>query len=846
MINLISKKIKPLFFIFIISCIFAFGLSLVYPIKKSCFCLIKSFIFEPSIKMNSENIGYFNYEKKDNAFVATDKDSFLFIDNINSFVRNIEIKLQKPLDKNISLKLFIYDIATNKNLLIFETVNDNFESLKIEMYKKIKNIIMTVGDNIGDKFYFDSITINDNTIWLNEIKNYDYFSQTGNINFWIRYLILFFFFIFCGLHFIFDITFLYKQIYKYKYIIGLAIVLFAVIFELNNSSVDFWRFSNQESDIIFGEARFIRSDEYAVYTPMLLSQSPDYNYYNDLLRGTKTDMFMVYGQPVKNIVCLFRPFLLGFIFFGSAKGLSFFWIVRLIFLFFITFEFLMLTTRQNKKLSLLGSVLITFAPVVQWWWTPSGIVEIIIYGELLVILLNNYFIQKKFIKRMLELFIIMMLLGSYILVLYPAWQIPFAYIFAVSFLCICFENYKNYKFYKKDIVPVLLFIALLMLTAVYIYDKSKEAIDLITQTAYPGSRFETGGDTSFINVFKYWGNIFFTFTEDNLKTNTCAFSVFFDFFPIGLILSFIVLFKDKIKDKILILLLCLYLFFVVWCVIGVPKIIAQITFMKVSPAYRTFAILGYLNILILLRSLSLKKYKIGVLMSGIVSLCLTIITVYSNILIYEKYFNLFKISFTALLCFSTFYLMLRNKINKIFITLTILIIFVAGGLVNPVQKGIDVIKNFELYKAIKNINMKDKGLWITEGDIVMFWYRNLPIMAGASSFNSTNTYPNLNFFRKLDKENKYEHVYNRYANIGINLVKNDSDEKFLLKQEDVFFINLTVTDIEELGIKYILTSRDLEEFSNDKILFKKIFYSCTNNLKFYIYEIKNTKEENLR
>lgn len=842
-----TRKIKSLIFIFFIVNILSFSLSLFYPIKENCFLLCKSFFVEKKIKIDSSNIEYLNYEKRNDTFVVTGKEHLLFKEDINVFVKDIKINLKEPLEEGQSFKIYVYDKKAEKTLLIYDNNGLDLCYLNINLNKKISNIIIETGNNIGDEICFDSIVFNDNKDLIKSIQNYNFFSQINQLNFWIRYLISFFFLMFVGFHFIFNIEKFYGRIYKYRYYIAFCVILFAIAFELNNTSIEFWRFSNNSPDLIFGKARLIRSDEYCTYTPMLLSQDPNYNYFSDVLRGTKTDMFMVYGQPVKNIVCIFRPFLLAFLFLGSAKGLSFFWIMRLVLLFLVTFEFLLLITRENKKLSFVGSVLVTFAPVVQWWWTPSGIAEIIIYGELLILLLNNYFTQENYIKRILELFLISILLGSYVLVLYPAWQVPFAYIFSFTFLGICFENYKKYKFYKKDVLPILTCLFLLILAAVYIYGKSKETIDIITNTVYPGGRIETGGNNPIAYFFKYWGNIFFPFSDQNLKANPCVLSSFFDLFPIGLIVAFIVLFKDKIKDKFLIILLCLDLFFILWCIIGFPIIVAKVTMMKVSPTVRTVAILGYLNILILLRSLALQKYRFSVFVSGIISIFISFIAVCSNTIVYERYFDIFKIFITSIICFILSYLVLRNKTNKFFIALIILVMFFAGGTVNPIQKGIDVINNSQLYKAIKSINNQDKGLWITEGDIVMFWFRNFSIMAGAASFNSTNTYPNLKAFKMLDKENKYEKVYNRYAHIYINLVKDNNVEKFSLGQEDVIIINLTVEDIEMLDIKYILTRRKLECFDSDRIMFENIFYTCTDNIDFYIYKVKNiSKEENIK
>ena len=848
--NIFSKKQKSLIYIFIISSLISFLLCFFLPAKGRISFYLKAFFFE------IPNTGYYNYKIINDKFIATNDEHFVYINNINGFIKNVNIKFTKILDKDVSLKLFVNDIDLGKTLLVYEEKANLENEYNVQIYRNIKNVMVVIGDKKADSFYLDSITCNNDIFYFTGVNVQNCLTQLKYMNFWIRFLIVFIFLFFVFSHFFFNINSLYEWLYKNRYLIGLCIILFTILFELNNSSIDLWRFLNTDnsqnsSDIILGKPRLIRSDEWSTYTPMLLSQSPDYEWFSSSLRGGNTDVFMTYGQPVKNVASVFRPFLLGFLFLGSAKGLSFFWIVRLVLLFLISFEFLMLISNKNKIVSLTGTFLITFAPAVQWWWTPSGLAEMIIYCELLILLLNNYITQKKFIKRFLIIFFTMVFTGSYMFVLYPAWQVPMAYIFAIIVLWILVENYKDYKFNKKDILPISISIILFVIALLYIYGKSKETIDLINNTVYPGARFETGGDklteysigyNSFAHIFRYWGNIFLPLFENNLKTNPCNFAVFFDLFPIGLIVSFIVLFKDKVKDKLLIMLLFLYVFFTVWCAVGFPKFLSQITMMKVSPAYRTIVILSFLNVLMFIRSISLLKYRMNRVDSFVISFITTILIVVSNILIYEYYFDAFKIIVVSILSFVLFYLILRNKINKLFMFLIILTMILSGLLVNPIQKGINVVNNLELSKIIKKIDTHEKGLWIVEH--FYYYAMNFPIMQGIRTLNSTNTYPNIDVFKLLDNDGKYNYVYNRYAHVFINLVhENDMLDKFVLLGLDCFKINMTVDDILKLNIKYIFTIKNLDEFNNDKINFEKLYYCKTKNFDIYIYKVNNIHKD---
>ena len=144
-------------------------------------------------------------------------------------------------------------------------------------------------------------------------------------------------------------------------IIAIIILLICVLFELNGSSIGCWQnFLNtgvEKSNVIFGKSRRVRADEWATFTPMMFSQKLDgFHYISSLIRGGNTDVFIVYGLPVLNILQIFRPFQIGFLVLGSSRGLSFYWLSRFLLLFLVSFEFGMIYTKKNKNLSFIYSM----------------------------------------------------------------------------------------------------------------------------------------------------------------------------------------------------------------------------------------------------------------------------------------------------------------------------------------------------------------------------------------------------------------------------------------------------------------------------------------------------------
>ena len=66
----------------------------------------------------------------------------------------------------------------------------------------------------------------------------------------------------------------FEKIFKYRYLIGILILAICVVFEISGSSIGCWNnfLDGKEKNVILGKSRSIRSDEWAVNTPMAFSQ----------------------------------------------------------------------------------------------------------------------------------------------------------------------------------------------------------------------------------------------------------------------------------------------------------------------------------------------------------------------------------------------------------------------------------------------------------------------------------------------------------------------------------------------------------------------------------------------
>lgn len=630
-----------------------------------------------------------------------------------------------------------------------------------------------------------------------------------------------------------------EYIYKYRFALAGVIFLLCVIFELNGSSIGCWKdfvHSNVNDDgVIFGENRGIRSDEWAVLTPMTFSQKfANFEYFSKLIRADSTDVFIVYGLPVLNILELYRPFHWGYILLGLEKGLAFFWCGRFIALFLVSFEFGMLLTKKNKLLSFLEATIITLSPMIQWWFAVNGVAELFIFGQLALLMLDKYMREESLKIRAICLAAMVLCAGGYVLVFYPAWQIPLAYVFLFLAIWIFLKNRKDFKINYKDVISIIIAIIVFASSMGLVLFKSMDTIKTVMGTVYPGARMETGGKFG-ASYIQYIMNIFLPYRDVGLNTNSCEEATMFSLFPMGILLTIVSVFRDKRKDACSLLLLIPYVFLGFFVVIGVPEIIAKITLISNSLASRAMIAVGFIDILLLIRNLSLIEKPMKRIPTLIITVLLTSVMVYWSRKINSNYIHEFKMLCMAVMLVYLFYFILRynHKYSDYLLTIGIVVIMIAAGFnVNPIRTGAGVIYDSDIIKNIQEINNNDDGKWIVES--LGFPIPNYVLMAGVPVINNTNTYPDMDRWKMLDENGNYEDVYNRYAHIVMRLTNETPNKKFELLTPDSFSVSVTPSDIKELDVKYIFTVNELEQYNSDAINFE-LLYSFEN---FRIYKVE--------
>ena len=613
----------------------------------------------------------------------------------------------------------------------------------------------------------------------------------------------------------------FELIYEYRFVLSFLLLIMLVSFKISGSSMGCWKLflGDGESGIRLGEPRVWRSDEWGTLTPLCFRQQYNtlgsYNRYSQTLGSILTDNMLVYGQPSWDILTLFRPFYWGYLFFGSERGLSWFWCSRLIVLFLSWFELGMLITDGQKKISVMLSVCVSFAPFLQWWFAINGLVEMLIYGACFV-LGSNYLVSRAFNPRKIAVAVGMAVCAvGYVLTFYPTWMVPVAWGFVPLFLWVVIWKFDRKVLRRVDVVPWLLIFVITAAGLTVLAVTSWDVIKAELNSVYPGNAPSSSGGTGLWWMMKYPISLVSRFSMNELIVEN---SSIICFAPAGFILALWVIIKEKKKDPLLILLLGMNLFLAWYYCVGIPKWLAKMLLLSFVNSNRGPQVLGFLRLTLFVRAVALKEKApkrwlaaLAAVISSAVPMRLALgFTKYEpGGLRYEYFDTAEKILVVWAILAVVFYLLYRARKSKY--TMAVLgvctVVLASSIWINPVAKGVPEITKSETMQQIRDLVKEDpQAIWLVVD--MAYPATNIPAMAGADCLNTTQTYPQKTRWETLDQEGEYEDIYNRYCHIRASL---GSKTMLELVSTDYIEVTLSPEELKKLNIRYIVSTNDFDE-----------------------------------
>lgn len=782
-----------------------------------------------------------NYRVEGNQLISTNEDPQLIMEGVEDYVKEITVHFSSTLSNDIMTEIYF---STSKLTFTpkqgYSTlIEKGQDSVTFHLGKKVTDLRLDLGMAEEVDFSLDSIVVNENAEKLTFGDLLHCMKENAGKAIWFdRAGILAVLFLFLALHFYVGIPALYSFLFDKRWFVATVLLVLLVCNRYNGDSIamyDRYIQTGEGNDYIcpiLGEARAIRSDEWVVDTPIAMSSQyldDPYGKYNDIIRGTKT----LNGGGLSFSSVASPQYLLKIAItelFGYDYGVSFGWYVHIILIFLFTVEFFLIITKGNKLWSACGACMLVFSSFFLWWGFPG-----MFLGAHASVVCAYHFIYCDDWKKKIPLAIgTSIFTASFIMMLYPAWLVPLGYVILAVLIYLVHDSWEKIKkLSMADWIVILIALIFCGSIVVSFLHSRVEYTNAIMQTEYPGSRIDYGG-FSIQKLFNYIPAVLFAYKDygNPSEAGTCI-----SFFPVPMILALYTWFRSKKKDWLVSGLMLVGIFLMFYTTVGLPPVIARYTMMTFSTSARAVDILGYLQIVLLVRVLAYMKDEDRLPLKPAIgiSVILAGILVYAARHYVPDYMNklflflmLFVLAFIFVGMIARIPLKWRNACAIVIICMAI----VTGVAIRPVNKGHEAITSKPLAKEITRLVQEDKGAkWLAAGGGIVL--PSFAVACGAPTLNSVNTYPNMQLWQTLDPSGQYNEVYNRYAHIALQLVEENTSMELL--QEDLMQLNLSYRDIIKTGAKYIVSTVGLD-VDNEWVTFQEIYNEAGSHIYQIIYK----------
>lgn len=621
----------------------------------------------------------------------------------------------------------------------------------------------------------------------------------------------------------------YKQALKPVWYFPIAVLLALLVLtalRISGTSIGVYSMLNGTSEQDQGDValnpRGVRSDEWLVNTQMTVAQATNNFQSINTNIGQGQDMTLVVDAPYREWSQAFKPQNLIFFILPLEYAFAFkWWILSVILILACYFLLIELFPGKILRATLL-SLFVGFAPLVFWWYQSITLLPIA-YSFLMILLFLRLLKAENTKARITYSLLLTYVLICFALLLYPPFQVPCLIAVGVFMLGWMLENYTGQALKKLlSLWPYFVLIAIVTaLAGGAFYLTRKDIIQTITHTVYPGIRIVTSGGVDPLLPFsshlspnlQYDEKAASGYLQNQSEASNFIFIAPFLFLP-----SLYLIIREKRKhNKMLwglLLINVLLACFLARMHLVTPWLdpLYSLFLLDKVPGTRLLLGLGFAGILqLFLLMKTLDKIALGnielhwlAIVGGVTSLVsMLVVGIYT-----VKHFPLFIASYGKVGLFSLWiavsvFLILQKKI------IAGLILLVAFSLlsiyrIHPLYQGLGPITTSETIQAIKSY--PSDGRWVVLEDRLII---NFPLMAGKPSLNSVHFYPQLALWSELDRDKKYEDVYNRFAHI-LFTTDEQVTEKVALKFTDIFVVKFEpCQEFLQKNAKYVLSPKEL-------------------------------------
>jgi hypothetical protein len=601
------------------------------------------------------------------------------------------------------------------------------------------------------------------------------------------------------------------------------ILLVALIFclcvslKLNGSSLGVWQTILREPGpppgLLLFKPRWIRSDEWDVTTPSMLSQArqlPPFPIENPSLGAGRAPLLM--SVPVAYYTTLFRPQLWGFFIFDFERGFSFYWCCKIFGLLLASVWLLRRVGIKNPSIVAFGTLWIFFSSFVQWWFSsPAMLPEMIACWAMLTGCALSFFSDSPRWRLALVLIGFVFFGINFTLCLYPGFQIPLLYVSVAILAGIWIQRRSTGEWrWRQGLGLLCIGLVGLVLSLIPFWLTVHETLKIVAHTSYPGVYRNSGGG---LRVFDLFSGVLGFFESENRPpfdyANICEASNFYPLWIAVLAAVVVARWQKRITiPGLMITLAAAILLLSIYCVVPMPAWLARASLLALTTEGRLLLGIGIANIVfccIFFDSYRRDALPSGNLVGAFVGLIALGIGLWAVFPYAGKSWLICIVTINALIVGLFFWSRARQWFLVIFSGLVI----INGAAINPVMSGLSPLLNSHAYQAIEKLHAADPpGRWIVYENV---GFAQLVTATGAPVLNGTKIVPDLAFLHQLDPDRQLEWIYNRYAYINVALPDQAGAVGFAFKSgvDDAYQIRLPpdLPLLKRSGYCYLLFPR---------------------------------------
>lgn len=608
----------------------------------------------------------------------------------------------------------------------------------------------------------------------------------------------------------------------------------------------------KDPNLIVNQPRMIRSDEWEVNTPLLISQVqngfPRVN--TDI--GNGQDMSMVLDVPYKEWSALFKPHNWSFFVLPLEYAFAFKWWLLGCLLMFSCYLFCLAVLPKKYLLASLVSAGLFLSPFVQWWYL-SGTILSLAYG-LLIAFIGIRLFSKKLEDKNLWLWTALLayVLTCFSLILYIPFIMPVALVVG-GFLLGHVINLASAKADRERIKKPLIFAiiaAVFALSVCLVFLRTRSApIQALRDTVYPGQRVDESGGFDFQTFSGGPFNMQLQFDGKaaNFPLNQSEASSFIYIFPflVPAAIYFLAARKGKkhLLDWRLIALLFISALFLIRLFVPFSDFIFDALLFNRVPHTRLVIGFGIINIMMMvlifekLQNLKQNLNPVLVWSSALAGFLYTLYVGFSVRSSYPGYLaSGMQIGLVAITIGLVTFLILRRRLVPAMVVL-VAFSLVSVVRINPLYRGLSPIVNSELSQAIQETG-DGKGKWVVSEDVI---FENVVLANKAHALSGVYAYPQLELWKSLERSPEDEYIYNRYAHVFFTVEKVDNgvypQGAYLdPPATDAFRVHADPCSnyFKQQDVAYVLTASDKSDLSCLEEV-RQIRYPA---LSFKIYEVR--------